>query len=598
MLKEKVDPFGEQRSIFNLFLILAIAFLLRITGIGFGLPLRFHPDEWIQVLPALSIFEGSFHPGYFYYPSFTVYFYFFAFKTASLIVPEIFRFSSSNSSFWLLARIVSAFFGTAAVSAAYLLASRLYDRRTGLISAFFIAIFPLEVRHSHFAIVDIPMSLWVLFSLYFMCEKKDGTLSNSSLIFAGLFAGLASSAKYTALPLTAVLFIVSFLRLGEERKSDETGKKRIFSVIILFLSFGIIFLALSVNPIRGWINTFLTGICSADGIIEKGDLGYYALSRIQGIFRFSGFLLLSMPVLIYFIPAVRGYFTVNPLSRRIILPVVVSIAVFFAVSPYIVIEFNRFIYDLKFSMKVTTLGYYEDKMWRAEPFSSALTDFFLIFKNAGGITLTALSIAGMLFSLKKKFLPLFLWCGIYICIIRSWEFTMPRFLLPITPLLIIFSSGAITGISDILKRKDKDIFLKSAVMSILIVFASVTPLINSINVDKYFLKSSSLNAAFNWIEGNIPSGKKLLLAGTAPDMSLSEKQYRVVKMVNSEELYDVEEAFRMEGSDFLITGLPEKEIRRVLDEKAEEWKAQLIKSFFPNGDESTGPVIFIFKLRD
>ncbi len=597
MHRDKINPSEEKSGTSLLLLILAIALSLRLTGIGFGLPLRLHPDEWSQVLPALSIFDGNLHPRFFYYPSFTVYFYFIIFKSASIILPGVFHFTASNASFWLLARIVSALFSTASVFAAYKLCEKIYDEKTGLVAAFLMAIFPLSVRHSHFAIVDIPMTFFVLVSLYFMCAGKEGKTNFKSLIMAGVFCGFAASAKYSALPLVAVLIMVSFANCADEIKRDEKTTKRIPFILASLLILGIIFLALSLNPLRTQINGFLAQTFSADGIIEKGDLGYIFLNRLNGIFWFLGFFLPSICVAAYFIPYLRKFLAINFFDKRIIVPPLISLLVFFAVSPYMIIDFAKFVYDVKFAVKVTTLGFYEGKIWTAERDVSALFNFLLIFKNNAGVFLSILFPAGLLFSLKKKFLPLILWIAIYLFELSSMKLTMTRFLLPVSAVTIIFASGAITQIARFIREKTSWMRAETIFILAMLLACSQTPLSETAAVEKYFLKPSVLKIAFRWIEGNIPDGKRIMLSGTAPDMRLSEKDYLVAKMKKPDNIYDIKEEFTIEDADFLITGLPMNEISRLLDERTEAGKAELLKSFSRKGGELTGPVIFIYKLR-
>ncbi|MCH8813422.1 MAG: hypothetical protein IID07_16485, partial [Gemmatimonadetes bacterium] len=54
--------------------VLALAFLLRVWGIGFGVPdVEARPDEALVVGMAVRFLSGDLNPHYFQYPSFFLY---------------------------------------------------------------------------------------------------------------------------------------------------------------------------------------------------------------------------------------------------------------------------------------------------------------------------------------------------------------------------------------------------------------------------------------------------------------------------------------------------------------------------------------------
>ncbi len=52
-----------------LIIITLLSFWLRVTGIQFGLPFEYHPDEQQYILPALGVVSGDFKPLAHYNPA-------------------------------------------------------------------------------------------------------------------------------------------------------------------------------------------------------------------------------------------------------------------------------------------------------------------------------------------------------------------------------------------------------------------------------------------------------------------------------------------------------------------------------------------------
>ena len=119
-----------------LFWILALAFGLRLCGIGFGLPHLFHQDEPIIVNHAMAYGGGDFNPHFFKIPPLTSYLLFFLYglyygltAVTQGVSPEGFAvlFFCDPSVFYLIARIVfGAILGTASVYLLFRLTKKTY----------------------------------------------------------------------------------------------------------------------------------------------------------------------------------------------------------------------------------------------------------------------------------------------------------------------------------------------------------------------------------------------------------------------------------------------------------------------------------------
>ena len=202
--------------------ILFIAFLLRMIGIGFGLPHIYHQDEPIIVNHALSIGAGGWNTHFFVIPPFTIYFFFIAqgvyFVVGKLI--GIFQTSSDfalmfmrdpTSVYWIGRFLLGVCFGTTTVWALWVGSKRFFGERVAFWAALLLAITPLHVQHSHYIYADIPLTLVVTISYFVLLSILEAPLLLSYLRFGALM-GWAASIKYTGLyfaPMIGLAHMIS-----------------------------------------------------------------------------------------------------------------------------------------------------------------------------------------------------------------------------------------------------------------------------------------------------------------------------------------------------------------------------------------------------
>jgi len=190
-------------------LVLLAAALLRFSGLDFGFPFLFHPDEPTAVKRAVLFFRDGMNPRWFAMPSGYLYFLHFNYRIYGAL-KGIGRFESSETVLYLIGRFWSAGFGLATVLVVFLTGKTLFSARSGLLAAALLAALPLHVLHSHYATVDVPVTFAITLAFFFsarVLERGRG----SDYLFAGLFAGLSASLKYNGalalFPLLAAFFI-------------------------------------------------------------------------------------------------------------------------------------------------------------------------------------------------------------------------------------------------------------------------------------------------------------------------------------------------------------------------------------------------------
>ncbi|MDP2711391.1 MAG: glycosyltransferase family 39 protein [Solirubrobacteraceae bacterium] len=220
--------------------VLLLAFLLRIWGNGHGLPYAYNSDENAHfVTRAIGLFGHGWDPNYYVNPpayTYVVHLVLAAWYGGRVDVSN--SFAADPTQIWTIARTVSALLGTLAVWLLYLAASRLVDRRVGLLSAGIFAVAFLPVFYSKLALNDVPTLAGVCLALWGAAGiLRDGRLRD--YVWAGLGLGLAAATKYTGgivlLPILAAAgaqFAVAGGRSGALRGISLVGVLALVSFVV------------------------------------------------------------------------------------------------------------------------------------------------------------------------------------------------------------------------------------------------------------------------------------------------------------------------------------------------------------------------------
>lgn len=196
-------------------LLFAFALALRLWGITWALPnatraFSYHPDESVVTGYSLRVnpLALDFEPDGFY-----------NYGSLALLLNGLFiqlgRLTGLSPApeggpiplpFYtgldlLTARLVTAFLGAGTCVFLYATGRRLFSSAAGAAAAALLyAVAPLAVQHGHFATVDVPATFFIAGSLYFAARYLSSDAERArDLLWAGVWAGLASATKYNAL---------------------------------------------------------------------------------------------------------------------------------------------------------------------------------------------------------------------------------------------------------------------------------------------------------------------------------------------------------------------------------------------------------------
>tara|TARA_B100001013_G_C24622549_1_gene447807 strand:+ start:196 stop:4752 length:4557 start_codon:yes stop_codon:yes gene_type:complete len=225
--------------------IIALALSLRLYGINWdnGIAYTPHPDERailfkvaeispVKASEFTSLFnanESSWNPHWFAYGSLPIY-----------LIKGIESISEAISSpgiqdLRITGRLVSTIADIVTLITVYILGARLYSRKVALIACGFIALAVLHIQLSHFFAVDTLQAMFAVLTIFFLYRvARFGGLANS--ILAGLFMGLGLATKASQLPILlafAVAHVMWLLNLsGDNEHQTYIFQDRLKEVFI------------------------------------------------------------------------------------------------------------------------------------------------------------------------------------------------------------------------------------------------------------------------------------------------------------------------------------------------------------------------------
>ena len=222
---------SKRTALWGLAVVLILALALRIYGLDWddGFAWTPHPDEraimfkvvelsfpGISDLPLLlDADESPWNPRWFPYGSFPIY----VLKATGVFsgfIPGL-----DPNDLRVPGRAVSALADVATVALVYALGAMVWSRRVALLASALVAVAVIHIQLSHFFAVDTLMALLCFASVLFLVRvSRSGRLSDSLL--AGLFLGLGLATKISVAPILAVYVVAHFIAAFGLADSDDS----------------------------------------------------------------------------------------------------------------------------------------------------------------------------------------------------------------------------------------------------------------------------------------------------------------------------------------------------------------------------------------
>jgi 4-amino-4-deoxy-L-arabinose transferase-like glycosyltransferase len=350
----RVEPASTRRglvahaSLITTALLISVVLLgaaLRFTGIDWGRPFVYHPDEGTIVKTAMRmVATPDWNPHDFNYPSLVI-----DVQAGIVAIGHILAgWSLQTDQAWLFVRnealpeqfdaflagrVVVAALGLATVVVTFLIGRKLGGRIAGLLAAVVVAVAPIHIESSRFATTDVPLTL--LCALVLLASIRASEMPDRALrwvIAAGL-VGLATSAKWNGLAVA----IVPFSLFLASRPSGQGGLMVFRSRtpwLMLLAAGGALFLTtpavvLAPGEVATWLQQQVTGYGVAKGPGVSNGLLLQIGSLTEG-FGPIGFAL-----------SVIGWLGLVTRRRRVEFSMALFIAVYVVILSLPVLHFPR-----------------------------------------------------------------------------------------------------------------------------------------------------------------------------------------------------------------------------------------------------------------
>lgn len=305
--------------IIGLSAILLLAIILRVWGVGYGLPYSYHVDEPTYVSAALNLGAGTIgkqpNPtGYsnILFGEFAAY-YLAGRVTGQFPTTAAFEqaYRSDPSVFLLLGRLTSVLLGAATVLVVYGLGKHSAKQSVGLLAALFLAVAFLQVRDSHFGVPDAPATFFVSLSVL-LCLLAARTRAKKYFALAAATTAYAIATKWNVWPVIIPLIIATLM--GLRALSPRVNRRAWWLIIIVVVIFFFIGFALGGFELMLKPGVYLEYALREAQAGEAGGFGYWQIDTLPG-WLFYG------KTLLYGIGPILLILTALGLTRRLVMVV-------------------------------------------------------------------------------------------------------------------------------------------------------------------------------------------------------------------------------------------------------------------------------------
>ena len=230
------------------------AFALRVYGVRGSLPYVGHPDEPKLIDSAIHIVKtGDLNPNLYIWPSLYIYLEALVVRVQTIwgmlrgyytgpeSLPDVTHIFTQAAGVYVWARTLTAAVGAAAVALLYVVGREMFNgsRRVGVVAALMLAVSPLHIEYSHYALTDVPLSLvglLVLWASYRYSRTRPGGAGTSNrflwpAVLCGLLVGIATGTKYNGVYLVVVPLTAWLMLRLRYRRSE--GKALLVSLAAL-----------------------------------------------------------------------------------------------------------------------------------------------------------------------------------------------------------------------------------------------------------------------------------------------------------------------------------------------------------------------------
>ncbi len=486
----KVDV-GRRTSTIVLAAILVVALALRLYGLNWdeGFGWTPHPDERAILfkvieleLPPLNNLsslldadESPWNPGWFPYGSFPLY----LIKFVDIVFSDLPAVGFDDLR--VPARAVSAMADVVTILVSYLIGRAIWSRVSGLLAAGLIAFSVIHIQLSHFFAVDTLMALFAMATLFFLLRvARWGRFSDSAL--AGLCIGLALATKISVAPILAAYVVAHFVYVTGLVPGVAGRNIDIFGRLSAGAKSGLIGLGVMVGA-------FL--LAQPYALLDWGQFYADFAEQSEMVRRIRDY------------PYTRQYIDTTPYLYH-----VQQLAVWGLGLPLGVVAVAGSIYGaikglrVWFSVAYLVIGL-------------VVPAGILILSSSMAATLLASAIAvGAIVATiplrspdTRIFAVLLSWVVPYFLIVGAFDVKFMRYMLPITPVLVLFGAMLAVDAWSWVRRTQQALKLALAAVAALAVGATV---FYGVSYSGIYSEVHPAVRASEWIQSNVPRGSTIL----------------------------------------------------------------------------------------
>lgn len=432
-------PGGPERervvlAVLTLAVVASVVVLFRF--VGYNLPAAAHVDERTGLRVLLRFHDGSLDPGYFHYPTLL---YYVVFALAEIL-------GGPARYLWMGRLIVVLSTAGLGLATFWLVRTVTAESLTALGAALLVLVSPTVVESSSYVATDVPLTLLCTISLtLFLKSRQDPRLR--TWVLAMVMAGLAISVKYTGGTLVMALMAAEILWPRTLRARSPRLEKIMnarlpgAAILAVFGAAALVLLGVGIAAPSTALERVLRGAGDLNSVLESSDLAF-----IQSRFRALaavGAALGVLAIVLWRRPRLLERFT----PVRLYAGGLLAVVVFLAGSPYVLLSFDKFLYDLGAEMKGMAMMPGGSAHWLAYP---------AFFISAHGAIAGALVVAGLLLGWRtpyRRFLfTAGLFLGVHYLVVGSGHKGFPRYFLPVFPVLFLFAAVGTSALVGMVAR--------------------------------------------------------------------------------------------------------------------------------------------------
>lgn len=321
----------RSHEIFIAFGLMLVAAVLRIYGIGWGLP-----QVYEEATPLYKAWEMwgwgagerlDLNPHFFNYPSFSIYLQFLGqgllyvgLKILGTVDSALdFRvlYVLDKTSFYIMGRAITVLFGVLTVWLMYSILRTVTGRAASAAAALFLAVAPFHISKSQVIEVDVPVTCLAMLTLWF-AVRLLGDPSRKNYISAGLAMGLSISMKYTAAFLIFPLLAAHILAVRVFPRKPGVNARRKSSRPVwssFFMALGLALVAFALTSPFVFLDTtaFLKDFSFERTHMRLGHFGLDATSSWYFYLQSLANKMMGWPL---FLLAVAGFIYLGVIKRR------------------------------------------------------------------------------------------------------------------------------------------------------------------------------------------------------------------------------------------------------------------------------------------